>query len=99
MPASVSARRIATAPMSMPVTPSKRPKGWSPTPMIATSEVMLIPSVHRPERERHDLVGVVGAERHDDELHLHADLQPFRVGLGETGLDLHVTEVDVAHAA
>src|SRR5262245_7618013 len=36
-PASASARRMATAPMSIPVRSAKRPKGCSPTPTIATS--------------------------------------------------------------
>ena len=92
-----SARRIATAPISIPVVSPKRPKGWRPTPMIATSLVMRAPLLHRPERERHDLVAVVvGAERHDDELHLHADLEGIDVGLGESCLDFHVAEIDVA---
>src|SRR5262249_45245438 len=36
-PASASARRMATAPMSIPVRSAKRPNGCSPTPTIATS--------------------------------------------------------------
>src|SRR5262245_29557863 len=36
-PASASARRMAIAPMSIPVRSAKRPNGWSPTPTIATS--------------------------------------------------------------
>src|SRR5262249_48013992 len=68
------------------------------TPMIATSLLMSSPLIDRRERERHDLVGVVAAEGHDDELHLHTDLQACGVGLGEPRLDLHVTEVDVADA-
>src|SRR5215470_19262736 len=38
-PASASARRMAAAPMSIPVRSAKRPNGCSPTPTIATSTV------------------------------------------------------------
>ena len=55
---------------------------------------------HGPERERHDLVAVVvGAERHHDQLHLHAERQHLGVGLREPGLDLHLAgQLDVADA-
>src|SRR4051794_17835435 len=87
-PASVSARRIATAPISMAVVSPNRPKGCSPTPMIATSSTWL-PSRQRSERECHDLVAlVVRAERYDDELHLHPDSQRGGVGLGQPRLHL-----------
>src|SRR5262245_3389565 len=36
-PASASALRMATAPISIPVVSPKRPNGWSPTPTMATS--------------------------------------------------------------
>src|SRR5262245_62779949 len=83
-PASARARRMAIAPISIPVRSPKRPNGWSPTPTIATSTFSPpcrrssagARSLDGPECERHDLVAVaVGAERHQDELHLHADAQ------------------------
>src|SRR5215468_2049815 len=103
--ASARARRMATAPMSMPVTPGKRPNGCNPTPMMATSMSVLSPvrppqpSAGGPERERHDLVPVVvRAEGHHDELHLHPDAEDVRVRLREACLDLHLTgQLDVSH--
>src|SRR5262245_4212041 len=105
-PASSSARRIATAPISMPDTPANRPNGCSPTPMIATSIPMgrsllggvpasltlaPISTSHRPERERHDLVAIlIGAERHHDELHLHPLREHLGIRLGEARLHLHL---------
>src|SRR5436190_13786306 len=97
--ASASARRIAIAPMSIAVRSGKRPNGWSPTPMIATSFDMSVPLPDGRERERHDLVAVVvGVERHEHELHVHADLERRGVGLREPGLDLHLAgKLDVPH--
>src|SRR5437867_3675061 len=91
-PASSSAFLIATAPISIPDTPAKRPNGCSPTPMIATSIPMaVLPSLDRSERERHDLVAIiVGAERHHDQLHLHPLLELLGVALGEARLHLHL---------
>src|SRR5262245_8266861 len=91
-PASSSAFRIATAPISIPDTPANRPNGCSPTPMIATSiPIAALPSVDGSERERHDLVAIiVGAERHHDELHLHPLHELLGVVLGEAGLHLHL---------
>src|SRR4051794_6892164 len=96
-PASARARRIATAPMSMPDMPSKRPNGCNPTPMIATSSIS---ASHRREREGHDLGAVVvGAERHDDQLHLAPGHELLRVGGGEPGLHLELArQLDVADA-
>src|SRR4029453_1840479 len=102
-PASARARRMAIAPMSIPVRSPKRPKGCSPTPTIATST--LSPpcrrssagarSINRAECERHDLVAIViAAERQQLELHLDADPQPIR---RREGLDPHlVGELHVA---
>src|SRR4029079_12837038 len=94
-PASASARRMAIAPMSIPVRSLKRPNGCNPTPTIATSMCCLLAayagarSADRPECERHDLVAiVVGTERHQHELHVHADPQPL--GLSEARLDSHL---------
>src|SRR5262245_43993418 len=104
-PASARARRMAIAPMSIPVRSAKRPNGCSPTPTVATSTAS--PPLQRsnegaraaggPECERHDLVAiVVGTERHQHELHFHARPQACR--LGETRLDpdsvgeLHVAD-------
>src|SRR5215472_12906127 len=97
-PASARARRIAIAPISIAVTPANRPNGCKPTPMMATSATS-IPvsslvcalgdgcSADRAKREGHDFVPVlVGAVRHDHELHLHAVLQPIGTGLRETRL-------------
>src|SRR5262249_1588187 len=104
-PASARARRIAIAPMSIPVRSPKRPKGCSPTPTIATSTVCpprggsrRRPLIDRAEGERHDFVAIlVGAERHEHELHGHAD--PQAVGRGEARLDLHLAgELHVADA-
>src|SRR5690606_6689465 len=85
MPASWRAARTASAAMSMADLSPKRPKGCSPTPMIATSFTSATSlAVHRREREGQHLGAVVvGAERHDLELDLHADAEPFGVVLGE----------------
>src|SRR5262245_34732627 len=104
--ASASARRMAIAPMSIPVRSPKRPKGCSPTPTMATS-ISFPPrrrswtrarSADRPKCERHDLVAVlVGAERDEHELHLHADSEALR--LREARLDPHLAaELHVADA-
>src|SRR4051812_37945486 len=97
-PASASARRIATAPMSIAVMSLKRPNGCSPTPMMATSSLLMRSSLHRCECERHDFVaGVVGVERYEHELHRHPDLEHRGIRLGEPGLDLHFAgQLDVA---
>src|SRR5690242_4725566 len=42
-PASATAAKMASTPISMADLPSKRPNGCSPTPMIATSLVMILP--------------------------------------------------------
>src|SRR5262245_25677490 len=100
-PASASALRIATAPISIPVVSPKRPNGWSPTPTIATSIVMTTSSSgDGSERERHDLVAVVvGAERDDRQLHLDAVAQRRRVRFGEARLHLHLAwQLHVADA-
>src|SRR5262249_41068356 len=105
MPASARARRMAIAPMSIPVRSPKRPNGCSPTPTIVTSTVSPPRGgsrrrtlIDRAEGERHEFVAiVVGAERHEHELHGHADPQAVR--RGETRLDLHlVGELHVADA-
>src|SRR5258707_13903906 len=95
-PASASALRIAIAPISIPVTPTKRPNGCRPTPTMATS--MPVSFLRDgPEREGHDLVAVVvGAERHDDQFHLHAVGERVVIALGEAALDLHLGQLDVA---
>src|SRR5665213_34287 len=81
--------------MSIPSTPSKRPKGWIPMPMIATSMISSLPD--RPKGVGHDLVAVALHERHDHHLHLHADLQLGEVGLVNAALDLGLLrELDVA---
>src|SRR3954454_20671156 len=101
-PASARARRIATAPMSMPDIPSKRPNGCSPTPMIATSSISAsrLSACDGAKREGHDLGAVVlGAERHDDQLHLGPGHELLRVVGGEPGLDLELArQLDVADA-
>src|SRR4249920_319579 len=93
-PASARARRMAIAPMSIPVRSLKRPNGCNPTPTIATS-ICCPPrrpsarAADRPECERHDLVAIaVGAKRHQYELHVHADLQAL--DLSEARLDAHL---------
>ena len=44
MPASASASRMASTPISMADLPSKRPNGCSPTPMMATSFTRWLPT-------------------------------------------------------
>src|SRR4051794_35083958 len=99
-PASARARRIATAPMSMPDMPSKRPNGCSPTPMMATSSIATPLSAGRREREGHDLGAVVvGAERYDDQLHLAPRHELLRVGGREPGFHLELArQLDIADA-
>src|SRR5262245_9228525 len=96
-PASARARRMAIAPMSIPVRSPKRPNGCNPTPPIATStssppsgrSYAEVRSGHGPERERHDLVAiVVGAVRYQHQLHVDADPQPLR--RREARLDPHL---------
>src|SRR5260370_25976560 len=93
IPASASAWRAANAPWARPDTPGWRPNGWMPIPTMATVTVdsdLLGRPGDRPEREGHDLRPVgVAAERDDGQLHLRADLQAERVGLGEAGLRPH----------
>src|SRR5262249_14703060 len=89
-PASASARRMAIAPMSIPVRSAKRPNGCSPTPMIATSTwpPACLCSC-RSERERHDVVAIaVRSRRHQYQLHVHADPKPL--GLRQARLDAHL---------
>src|SRR5262249_31663431 len=103
-PASARARRMAIAPMSMPVRSAKRPNGCNPTPTIATSTSLPpcersygeVRSADRPECKRHDLVAiVVRATRHKHELHVDADPQTLR--RREARLDPHlVGELHVA---
>src|SRR5262249_35041416 len=103
-PASARARRMAIAPMSIPVRSPKRPNGCNPTPTIATSTSS--PPCRRsyaggrgtdgPECERPALGAiVVGAVRPQHELHVAADPQPLR--RREARLDPHlVAELHVA---
>src|SRR5215831_11295310 len=86
-PASARARRMAIAPMSIPVRSAKRPNGCNPTPTIATSTASPPPgrsyagarATEWLECEGHDLVAiVVGAEWHQHELHVDADPQTLR---------------------
>src|SRR5918994_1307011 len=88
-PASAHAARTDSAAMSMADLPAKRPNGCSPTPMIATSSMSRSPlDSHGLERVGDDLRAVVvGPERHDHELDLHAELEHGRVALGQAGLD------------
>src|SRR4029453_2510972 len=105
-PASARARRMAIAPISIPVTSPKRPNGCRPTPTIATStprppyaRSSVGPgSADGPEGEGDDLVPrVVGGERPEHELHVHADPQPVR--FREARLDPHlVAELHVPHS-
>src|SRR4051794_23759509 len=93
-PASPSAARMASAPMSMADFGPNRPKGCSPTPMIATSSMSAFSFgliAGRRERVGHDLGAVlVDPERDDHQLHVHPDPQCARVALGEAGFDLHL---------
>ena len=84
--------RIATAPISIASRlPGTGRTGAIPTPTIATSITRLLPLSDRPERERHDLVAVVvGAERHQDQLHLHADVHRFEITVDQSSLDPHL---------
>src|SRR3954469_23242200 len=99
-PAFARACRIATAPISIAVVSPNRPKGCSPTPMIATSSTAVPLSAHRPKRESHHVVAVVvAAEGHDHQLHLHSDAQRRGIGLRQPRFDLHlIGQLDVANA-
>src|SRR2546423_776753 len=99
-PASASARRIATAPISIAVVSPNRPNGCSPTPMMATSSTAVPLSADRLEGEGQHVVSVlVRAERNDDKFHLHSDAQAPGVRLGEPALDFDfVRELDVTDA-
>jgi len=53
LPASASAPRTAATPMSVTVTPSKRPNGWIPMPVISTPAITRHPRRgRRPARTR-----------------------------------------------
>src|SRR5690349_8227536 len=92
-PASASAARMASAPMSMADFGPNRPNGCRPTPMIATSSMSALlpgPSAGGGEGVGHDLGSVlVDPEGHDHQLHLHADPQGRRVVHRQAALDLH----------
>src|SRR5215210_2130150 len=78
---------MASAPISIAVL-SNRPKGCSPTPMMATSLVMAHTSLDRLERECDELIAlVIGGERNHRQLDIHTELQFLRVVLGEPALD------------
>src|SRR5262245_7509 len=82
-PASTSAARSASAPMSIADLGPKRPNGCSPTPMIATSSTSAR-LLDRRERVGHDLGAVlVDPERHDDHLDVHPDAELRRVAFGQ----------------
>src|SRR3954452_11984055 len=98
MPASEHANRMASAPMSIADFGPKRPNGWIPTPMMATSCISVL-SFRGCEGVDEDLGPVVlHAERHDDQLDVHPELQLARIALGQPGLDPHfVAELDEPH--
>src|SRR5262249_41871726 len=101
MPASAQAARIASAPICSADLGPKRPNGWRPTPMIATS-YMLSPagSLYRPEGVGEHRGGVgVGAERDDDKLELHAEPYLLRIADRQPPFDPDlVSELDEADA-
>src|SRR4029453_17116556 len=82
--ASPHAARTASAHISRAGLSPKRPNGSRPTPTMATSSIS--PTSDRLERERDDGGVVVLPERHDDQLHLHAEVELAGIGLGEAGL-------------
>src|SRR4051794_939467 len=89
---------MASAPIST-ADLSNRPKGWRPTPMIATSLVTGL-SLDRLEGEGDDLVAVsIGRERNHGQFDLHAELQLLRIVLGEPAFDANlVTQLNEADA-
>src|SRR4051794_10390637 len=88
-PASAHAARIASAPMSMADFGPKRPNGWIPTPMMATSCISA-PS-NRCEGVYHDFGPVVlDPEGHGDDLDVHPELQLGRIALRQPRLDAHL---------
>src|SRR4051795_8764034 len=104
IPASARAIWIASAPICT-ADVSNRPKGCSPTPMIATSFIVA-PGVSRRwrrsgrlEGERHDLVALgVGGERDHGQRDVHTEPQLCRIALRETPLDADdVAELHQAH--
>src|SRR4051794_2307591 len=86
-PASTTAEKMASTPISIADLPSKRPNGCRPTPMMATS-FMRQSSLDGFEGERDDLVAVVvSGERNHRQLDVHAELQLGRVVFGEPAFD------------
>ena len=73
-PASASAARTACTPISVFVTPSKRPNGWMPTPAIATGVLM------RSRTPTSRLTRVVAGSVVGDERHRLAELEPRGIG-------------------
>src|SRR3954447_12475704 len=86
-PASTTAEKMASTPISIADLPSKRPNGCRPTPMMATS-FMRQSSLDRFQGERDDFVAVVvSGERNHRQLDVHAELQLGRVLFGEPAFD------------
>src|SRR6478735_9660328 len=87
-PASATAAKMASTPISMADLPSNRPNGCRPTPMIATSFV-IFGILSGPARgERDDLAAiVVGGVRHHGQLDVHTELEFRRVVFGQAALD------------
>src|SRR3546814_14375132 len=104
-PASSRAICTASAPMSKADLSPKRPNGWRPTPMMATSSIarssaLVAAGGDRRELEGHDLVTVgVDVEGHHLQLHVHAEAELVGVALAQPGLDPDdVVALDEAHA-
>src|SRR3546814_9784763 len=80
-PASSRAICTASAPMSKADLSPKRPNGWRPTPMMATSSIarssaLVAAGGDRRELEGHDLVTVgVDVEGHHLQLDVHAEAE------------------------
>src|SRR5512139_4193836 len=102
MPASSSASWTATAPMSKAEV-SKRPKGWRPTPMMATSFIshpLRLALARGSEGERQDLVALgVHVERHDRQFDVHAEVELLRVRFRQPRLDAdEIVELHEPHS-
>src|SRR4051794_18590739 len=85
-PASVNAARTAVTPISVTVLPSKRPKGWIPTPATSTAFTLSPELTVSPECPReHGPTLVVGVERHQLKAHVLAEAQVQGIRFGEPG--------------
>ena len=98
-PASASAARIASAPMSMADLAPKRPKGCRPTPMMATSSMSALPRA-RPAAKAKVMTSVPSGSVRNGTITSSTSM-PMRsfvgVALGQPALDPHLV-AELHHA-